>query len=287
MTRINSVIRLNVSQTHQKKRKKTGGKYPGPTTSSKYWIYGKHSVFSALANPRRVIHGILLTENCKKQIPNNILPHLKGKHLELVKRITPDKDSSSQGIAAQVTRLIQPNLEDFLQMPHKKDIDENIRAHPLSTNRNIVIILDQVQDPHNIGAIMRSAAAFGATGVITSKHHAPSENATMIKIACGGFEMVPYIQVSNIACTISKLQEHGYFVAGLAEDAPTNLDQIDLAANQNIAIILGSEGSGIRSLVSKRANALYKIPILEQAKSINVSNAAAIALYALTTPYPR
>jgi len=140
-------------------------------------------------------------------------------------------------------------------------------------------MLDQVTDPHNIGAILRSMAAFNAGGLILPKHHAPEESGVMAKTACGALEIVPICRVPNLASTMDYLKKHDYWVAGMDGKASQTLEQANLSAKT--VLVMGAEGKGLRHLVSKSCDLLIKLPISSQMESLNVSNAAAIGLYAL------
>ena len=154
-----------------------------------------------------------------------------------------------------------------------------------SHSPQIVIVLDRITDPRNVGAILRSAAAFGVQAVICTKRHAPPSTGTLAKAAAGGLEIVPLIRVTNLARTLSALKSAEFRIVGLDSEAPETLrgvllDEPNMCVN-NIALVLGAEGHGLRRLTARHCDVLVKVPITTAVASLNVSNAAAIALYAI------
>jgi 23S rRNA (guanosine2251-2'-O)-methyltransferase len=143
----------------------------------------------------------------------------------------------------------------------------------------VVLVLDQVTDPHNVGAVLRSAAAFGAVAVVVQDRHAPDESGVLAKSASGALERMPLLREVNLARALDRLKEGGFWCAGLAADGPVTLAQAKLSGR--VALVLGSEGEGMRRLVRERCDAIVRLPITEAVESLNVSNAAAVALYEL------
>ena len=143
------------------------------------------------------------------------------------------------------------------------------------------MVLDQVTDPHNVGAILRSAAAFGAIGIVTQDRHSPPESGVIAKAASGALERVPWARVVNLARSLEEVAQAGFWRIGLAGDAATDL--ADALGPPRIALVLGAEGAGLRPNTREHCDALARLPIGEAIESLNVSNAAAVALYAAVT----
>jgi 23S rRNA (guanosine2251-2'-O)-methyltransferase len=229
------------------------------------WVYGWHAVGAALANPERTILRIVATEAnaraldlTKRRLPT---PHIM--ETRDIDRLV-GAESVHQGIAAEVRPLEPYVLEDILHI-------ENPRGP--------IIILDQVSDPHNVGAIMRSAAAYDAIAVITPKDHSAPETPTMAKAASGGLDIVPRITVTNLAAAMRELKDAGYWIVGLEGEATKLLTELTFAAKT--VIVLGAEGKGMRRLTADLCDERARLPMGERMESLNVSNAAAIALYHL------
>jgi len=170
-----------------------------------------------------------------------------------------------QGLVLAVGSLPDVALDD---LPH---------ASPAGAD--VVVVLDQVSDPHNVGAILRSAAALGARAVITQDRHAPAETATLAKAASGALERLPLIRVTNIVRALEALRDKGYWSVGLEADAPVTLAAAGLTGP--LALVLGAEGAGLRRLTRETCDHLARLPMTGAMESLNVSNAAAVALYEL------
>lgn len=227
------------------------------------WLYGTHAVLAALANPKRVIRRLLATENTAAHLPPTI--KLKPEILparELEARLP--REAVHQGLAILAEPL--PVL----------GLDEACAA----AGPALVVALDQVTDPHNVGAILRSAAAFGARALVLTERHAPSAIGTLAKSASGALEHVPIIRIVNLARGLDDLKDLGYAVLGLAEEADLGLSEI--RPGSRTALVLGAEGAGLRRLTRERCDRLVRLPTRGPIGSLNVSNAAAVALYALT-----
>jgi 23S rRNA (guanosine2251-2'-O)-methyltransferase len=143
----------------------------------------------------------------------------------------------------------------------------------------LVLVLDQVTDPHNVGAILRSAAAFGARAVVTTDRHAPPETGTLAKSASGALDLVPLVRVVNLVQALDHLAELGYWRIGLSDQATSNMDKLDMGPD--IVLALGAEGPGLRRLTQEHCDILGRLPTSLAMPSLNVSNAAAVALYEL------
>jgi 23S rRNA (guanosine2251-2'-O)-methyltransferase len=238
------------------------------------WIYGNHAVEAALGNPkRRCLRILCLRENAdavaallaKARAAKPAAP-------EIVERRVFDAvlpaGAVHQGVAVETEKLAAIDLEDVLA-----DIPDAGAPH-------ILVLLDQVTDPHNVGAILRSAAAFNALAVVVPEHGAPDVTGALAKAASGAIEAVPLLRVVNLARTIERVKEAGFWCVGLDSEAQQDLGKIDLP--DRIALVLGAEGAGLRRLVRENCDYLARLPMRGALHSLNVSNAAAVALYALT-----
>jgi len=177
-------------------------------------------------------------------------------------RLVPH-DAPHQGVVIEVEALDDAWLGDLLHQ---------------APERAVLLVLDQVTDPHNVGAILRSAAAFGAVGIVTQDRHSPPESGTIAKAASGALERVPWVRVVNLARALEEIGEAGFWRIGLAGDAETDLAQA--LGPKRIALVLGAEGTGLRPNTREHCDAVARLPISDAVESLNVSNAAAVALYA-------
>ncbi|MGE0754696.1 MAG: 23S rRNA (guanosine(2251)-2'-O)-methyltransferase RlmB [Alphaproteobacteria bacterium] len=228
-------------------------------------LYGRHAAVAALANPMRKIRRILVTENTRKDLGEKVFsghPHVSMLEAGKLDSQLP-KDAVHQGIAIECEPLNQPAMHDWLAEGIKKP----------------VLLLDQVSDPHNVGAILRSAAAFDAGAVILTDRNAPTESGIMAKSASGAMELVPLIAVTNLVKAIEILKKHEYWVAGLDGHAEQMIG--DAKLGKDTALVLGAEGKGLRRLTGEHCDYLVKLPMSDRMESLNVSNAAAVALYEL------
>ena len=229
------------------------------------WVYGLHAVQAALANPRRKVHRLVLTARAAESLGEKMLERVRVEpaDTDAISRLLPP-GAVHQGAALSCDPLPGGDLKDVLETP--KD-----------GRRRVVLVLDQLSDPHNVGAILRTAAAFGATAVVVQDRHAPPQSGALAKAASGALESVPYVEVVNIARALDQLAEAGFCRIALAGDGGQTLAQA--ASEGDIALVLGSEGDGIRRLVREHCDSAAFIPIERAMDSLNVSNAAAIALY--------
>lgn len=223
-------------------------------------LYGWHTVTAALANPRRHIRKLLLTENAA----------LRLTHENINTRITPEivrpsaidqrlgPDAVHQGLLAEADPLPSPDIETL-------------------TQEGIVLVLDQITDPHNVGAIMRSAAAFAVKAIVTTARHSPEATGVLAKSASGALEVVPLVLVQNLARALTGLNDRGFMTVGLDSNGDENLAAIQL--QQPLALVLGAEGKGLRQLTRDTCSAVARLDMPGHIKSLNVSNAAVLALY--------
>src|SRR5690242_16950990 len=234
-----------------------------PENRPRFW--GRHAVAAALANPEREIIRLWATREAAAELDIPSGANLTFADVADLGRLVP-RDAPHQGIVAEVERLPDLLLADLL--------DEAADGRPL-------LVLDQVTDPHNVGAILRSAAAFDALGLVTQDRHAPPESGALAKAASGALETVPWVRVVNLARALEEMAEAGYWRIGLAGEAQATLAQA-LPAGP-VALVLGAEGEGLRHNTAAHCDVLARLPIGEAMESLNVSNAAAIALYAVAT----
>jgi 23S rRNA (guanosine2251-2'-O)-methyltransferase len=239
------------------------------------WLYGIHPVLAALANPRRRALRILLTSDAEEALgarlevlaqshPNG-LPKPEILSRDTIERALP-RGAVHQGVAAQVQGLDDTDIEDICRATEGQDGAR-------------VIVLDQVTDPHNVGAVIRSAAAFGAAAVILPERNSPGDGGILAKSASGAIERVPLVRVVNLARALGRLKQAGFWCVGLDGDATTPLNEADLTGK--VALVLGAEGEGLRRLTRENCDLMVRIPINKGVESLNVSNAAAISLYEL------
>jgi len=241
----------------------TGGPPPRAAADDAVVLYGWHPVSEALGNERRGLRRLLASENALLRLQETF-----GETL----RITPEvvrpseigrllgADAVHQGLYLEADPLPAPELD----------------AMPADA---LLLALDQITDPHNVGAIVRTAAAFGVTGILTTVRHAPGATGVLAKSASGGLEHVPFITVRNLAEALITLGERGFTRIGLDSDAEVELGALE--PRRPLVIVLGAEGKGLRERTRSCCDTLAKIPFSGAIRSLNVSNAAAITLYAL------
>ncbi|WP_244549394.1 23S rRNA (guanosine(2251)-2'-O)-methyltransferase RlmB [Bradyrhizobium lablabi] len=223
-------------------------------------LYGWHTVSAALANPARGIRKLLLTENAARRlsdenIDTRVAPEIV-RPSEIDARLGPD--AVHQGLLAEADPLPSPDLETLPQ-------------------EGIVLVLDQITDPHNVGAIMRSAAAFAVKAIVTTSRHSPEATGVLAKSASGALEMVPLVTVQNLARALNELNDLGYLTVGLDSEGSTDLAAVEL--RQPLALVLGAEGKGLRQLTRETCSVVARLDMPGEIKSLNVSNAAVLALY--------
>jgi 23S rRNA (guanosine2251-2'-O)-methyltransferase len=236
---------------------------PGIRDDGMHVLYGIHTVVEALKNPRRSIVRLVTTDNgavrLKEIIPDLAVAPVIASAEEIGRQLSPD--AVHQGVLAIAEPLPSPSLAALKP-------------------GGIVLALDQVTDPHNVGAIMRSAAAFAVQAIVTTTRNSPEITGVLAKAASGALEHVPVIEVQNLARTLSELAERGFSVVGLDSDAADALGDLRLAAP--LCLVLGAEGKGLRPVTRAACSAIAHLPMPGAIRSLNVSNAAAVALYAAT-----
>jgi 23S rRNA (guanosine2251-2'-O)-methyltransferase len=232
----------------------------GTPNRPRFW--GKHAVVAALDNPERKVLRAWATREAAElmNFPKDVAVTLAD--VADLGRLVPH-DAPHQGVVIEVEPLEDVWLDELLQ--------------PAGT-RATLLVLDQVTDPHNVGAILRSAAAFGAAGIVTQDRHSPVESGALAKAASGALERVPWARVVNLARALEEIGETDFWRIGLAGDADGNLSAA--LGPPRVALVLGAEGAGLRLNTREHCDALARLPITDAVESLNVSNAAAVALYA-------
>ena len=238
---------------------------------NRYWIYGRHASMAALGNPLRVCHRLLCASSHRRtrdiigQAVGGQCPVEAVENRVIAGHLTDG--AVHQGLALEVDPLPLPDIGDTL-------------APPPDSDKSTVVVLDQVGDPRNIGAILRSAAAFGARAVVTPLAHTPGESGAMARAASGGLDLLPWVRAPNLARLLAEMADFGYWRIGLDAAATTPLSETDRSGH--VALIVGSEERGLRSLSRRHCDFLAAIPISGAMESLNVATAAAIALYEIT-----
>jgi 23S rRNA (guanosine2251-2'-O)-methyltransferase len=226
-------------------------------------LYGWHTVTAALRNPARRIRRLLVTENAARRlaaekIAASVPPEVVRPD-EIARRLSPD--AVHQGLYAEAEPLRAPDIAS---------IDA----------KGVVLVLDQITDPHNVGAILRTAAAFAVAAVITTVRHSPEATGALAKAASGALEVVPVVLVQNLARGLAALKQRGFLLVGLDSDAEQ--DMAGLTLRTPLALVLGAEGKGLRQLTRASCDHVVRLALPGEIKSLNVSNAAALALYIAT-----
>lgn len=248
------------------KSRRPGGR-ARPTTShddQPLVLFGLHAVEAALKNPRRQIERVVATENAARKLSDVIAARAIAPEIVPTRQFSrhlPD-DTVHQGICLYTEPLAEPSLDDLAES---------------SQDGGLLLVLDQVTDPHNVGAILRSAAVFGATGVVLTRRHSPPLNGTLAKSASGALELVPVAVVQNLAKALETLKGSGVTIVGLAGDAAQAIESEPFQGST--ALVMGAEGKGLRELTRTTCDRLVRITPRSDLASLNVSNAAAIALH--------
>lgn len=223
-------------------------------------LYGWHTVTLALANPARQIRKLLVTENAERRLKDeNIDTRVKPELVrpqDIDRRLGPD--AVHQGLLAEADPLSSPHIDELPQ-------------------DGIVLVLDQITDPHNVGAILRSAAAFNVRAVVTTARHSPEATGVLAKSASGALELVPIVEVPNLHRALGEMNDAGFMTVGLDSEGGADLAEVKLHAP--LALVLGAEGKGLRQLTRDTCSVVARMDMPGAIKSLNVSNAAALALY--------
>ncbi|MCK1652294.1 23S rRNA (guanosine(2251)-2'-O)-methyltransferase RlmB [Bradyrhizobium sp. 149] len=223
-------------------------------------LYGWHTVTMALANPQRQIRKLTLTENAAKRLADEnfatrVTPEIVRPQ-EIDRLLSPD--AVHQGLLAEADPLPSPDIEDLAQ-------------------DGMVLVLDQITDPHNVGAILRSAAAFAVKAIVTTARHSPEATGVLAKAASGALELVPMVTVQNLARALTTLNELGFLTVGLDSEGSADLSEVTL--REPLALVLGAEGKGLRQLTRETCSVVARLDMPGEIKSLNVSNAAVLSLY--------
>jgi 23S rRNA (guanosine2251-2'-O)-methyltransferase len=237
---------------------------PGAAADGPAILYGIHTVKAALENPARRIRKLWTTENALRRLREDGAPISLEPEM-----VRPDAlaarlgaEAVHQGVLAEADPLPSPDIEDI-------------------PAQGVVLVLDQITDPHNVGAIFRSAAAFAAAAIVTTARHSPEATGVLAKAASGALELVPLVTVQNLARGLAALKERGFLLVGLDSTGDSDLAATPLRAP--LALVLGAEGKGLRQLTRDTCDHVARLDLPGEIKSLNVSNAAALALYVATT----
>ena len=240
------------------------------------WIYGRHAVRAALDNPER--HWRVLVALAGQEVEAGAL--VAGALAPQRGAAVPVRILDRAGIDAMLPEgAVHQGLALEVEPLPEPDFDGLLRHLAAGSGRQVVIALDQVGDPHNVGAVLRSAAAFGAGAVLVTLHGAPPAFGALAKAGSGALERIPLVSVVNLARALDALKRAGFWVCGLDERAESPLSALDLG--DRVALVLGSEGGGMRRLVRTHCDHLARLPTLAAQPTLNVSSAAAVALYEL------
>ncbi len=244
------------------------------------WLFGTHAVKAALVNKRRKAIRLLCTLNARDSLLKDGIPIPFEPEDTMPRDIDREIGAGHvhQGIAMLTDRVVQPRLDQILTSS----------AHASESGPRRIVFLDQVTDPHNVGAIMRSAAAFGARAIVQTSRNGVPETGTLAKTACGAFEVLPLVSVTNLSRALEEVADAGFLRIGLAGEGTQTPQDID--TSRDLAIVLGAEGKGLRAKTMDTCDHLMRLPMpgLERLEamhgidSLNVSNAAAVTLYALS-----
>ncbi len=243
-----------------------GGRGSGRASTGAVRLWGRHAVEAALKNPERRHRKLWATREGVASLDGELpadFPLEWAAPADLARLVA--REAPHQGLVLDCDALEDVFLDEVM---------DNDPTRP-------ILVLDQVTDPHNVGAILRSAAAFNAAAIVTQDRHSPPESGTLAKSASGALEVVPWVRVVNLARALDELAEAGYWRIGLDGDGKATLGEA-LPAGP-VALVLGAEGEGMRHNIVQHCDTIARLPIASAIESLNVSNAAAIALYAIAT----
>jgi 23S rRNA (guanosine2251-2'-O)-methyltransferase len=237
---------------------------PSASISGRPRFWGRHAVTAALANPERRALKLWATRDAaaRLDLPKELTVMFAD--VADLGRLVP-QDAPHQGLVLEVEPLEDVFLDEVLGGEGNRPL----------------LVLDQVTDPHNVGAILRSAAAFDAAGIVTQDRHSPPESGALARAASGSLELVPWVRVVNLARALDEMANAGFWRIGLTGESERNIG--DALGHPKIALVLGAEGEGMRQNTAAHCDELARLPISDRVESLNVSNAAAIALYAAAT----
>lgn len=246
-----------------KRRGKPGHRpVPGGTNRPRFW--GRHAVTAALANPERTVRKLWVTREAAQHLDIPATMSVLYADVADLGRMVPP-DAPHQGVVAEVDPLEDIWLGDLLEQG--------------ADDQRPLLVLDQVTDPHNVGAILRSAVALGAGGLLTTTRHAPTEGGVLAKAASGAVDLLPIAAETNLSRAVAALRERGFTAIGLDSEAGHDLE--DVPVGDKVVLVLGAEGKGVRPGVRAGLDAMARLSAPGAIASLNVSNAAAIALYAI------
>ena len=242
-------------------------KLPKKRQNSGYWIYGHHAVVGALMNENRVKYEVYLTSEAEKKLKNEI--KLEDINVISIKKTRNEIDlllkgiTNHQGICLRVEKIQIPKFSDFIKNMNKQ--------------RSVIFLLDQLDDPQNVGAIFRSALAFNIDGIILTNNNSVTENSFLAKTASSAIDKVPFAKIQNISSCIKILKDNGYWIYGLDMKAKSSI--IEIKFPKKIVFVLGSESKGMRKITGSLCDESLKIKMSDNLESLNVSNTAAIMMF--------
>ena len=260
-------------QRNPRQKNPMGERRQPSAAGGQIWLYGHHAISAALANPRRHCHRLLATEEALARLGSRA--QRPGLEIQTVSRGEIDlrlgAETVHQGLALAVDPL--PRLSLAAALASSPEM-------PSDGARDLVLVLDQINDPHNLGAILRSAAAFSVRAVVVPARRSADLGGAAAKAASGALDLVPLVEVSNLAAALEELKDLGYWRLALDGHAETPI--ADAPHFERAALVLGAEGAGLRRLILERSDLAVRLPIAPAMESLNVSVAAGIALYALS-----